>query len=112
MHTIEMTDMKRAKIEQEGGTLLSEGVDSSREDYAYGLKLHLDEPEMKKITLESPEIGTNVMIHAVGKIVSLSSDDNGRSMTIQITSLGVADSAKIAEGHESERTNVLYPGAS
>lgn len=100
-----ITSMKRAEVEQKGGTLLGADVDASKEDYFYGLRINLEEPELQKLNLEDPQVGGKLMLQAVGKLVSFSNDENGRSATILITDLGFAEKSQ-----EENRTDTLYPG--
>lgn len=96
--------MKRAEVEQKGGTLLGAEPDSSKEDYFYGLRISLEEPELQKLNLgDDPKVGGRLQLQAVGRLVSFSNDENGRSATIQITDLG------FAEKQEGDRVETMYP---
>lgn len=100
-----LTSMKRTEAEQRGDTLLTgEKVDSSKEDYHYGLRINLDEPELQKLNLNDPKVGGKLMIQAIGRLVSYSNDEHGRSATILLTDIGFNDENKT----EEKRADVLY----
>lgn len=101
-----LTSMKRAEVEQKGGTLLSEPVDASKEDYYYGLRISLEEPELNKLNLgDSPKVGMKMPLQIVGKLVSYAEEETGRRAEILITDMGFSDKEKEAE----VRTDVMYP---
>lgn len=97
-----LTSMKRSKSEQEGNTILEAGVDDSTNDYSYGLRIRLEEPELKRIGLDEPKVGAELKLQAIGKIVAYSDDEFGRSVSILLTSLGTEDEPA------TDRTNVMY----
>ncbi len=71
-----------------------------REQYPYGLRLHLDTEQLSALGIDKlPDVGTEVTISAKGKVTSVNqgaSEHNKkvfRNVGIQITDLGL-DSAK------------------
>jgi len=98
--------MKRTEAEQRGDTLLTgEPVDASKEDYHYGLRITLAEPELQKLNLSDPKVGEKLKIQAIGKLVSYSNDEHGRSATILLTDLGFEDKPIEVD----KRSDALYP---
>lgn len=68
-------------------------------EYPWGLTIDLEDAALKKLGMKDmPEVGTECMIHAVGKVVrvseSASEKNETRSMQIQITKMSI--------GHEDE----------
>lgn len=100
-----IVSMKRAEVEQKGGTLLGASPDAAKEDYFYGLRITLEEPELQKLNLgDNPQVGGKLMLQGVGKLVSYTNDEGGRSATIQLTDLGTADKKE-----DENRSEVMYP---
>jgi hypothetical protein len=97
-------NMKRAEVEQKGGTLLGEPVDASKEDYHYGLRITLEEPELQKLGLQDPKVGSKIPLDAIGKLVSYAQEESGRRAEILITDLGIKQPP-----NEEQRTEVMYP---
>lgn len=100
-----LTSMKRTESEQRGDTLLTgEPVDASKEDYHYGLRITLEEPELQKLNLDEPKVGEKLKMQVVGKLVSYSNDEHGRSATILLTDLGFSDKSD----EDNKRSDTLY----
>lgn len=89
---MKMVGMKLQKISKK-----EQGEDSSmpgmsKDEYPYGLKISLNEEQLKKMEhVANLSVGDEVDLEAKGKITSMSSDERSdgknRSVTIQITSL-------------------------
>jgi hypothetical protein len=95
--------MARNDSEKEGFSLLS-GADEQEPRYPPGLMLMLDEPEVQKLGLEDPQVGSTIPIEGTVQIVAVESDERGRHLRLQVTSLGVESN----EGEEKERETILY----
>lgn len=74
-----------------------------QEQYPYGLKLHLENDQIKKLPgLVDVNVGDMVDLHAVGKVTTLTSEDavkDGkkfihRTMCIQIQKLAIGDESQ------------------
>ena len=69
----------------------------NEEQYPWGLRISLDDDELKKITsLKDIEAGTKVSIEGIGKVVSVTVNDTekegkNRSVSIQIQQIAIAD---------------------
>lgn len=98
-----VVSMKRNRMEQDS-LLLSKGPDEGEEEYHYGLRVSLEEPEMQKLGLENPKVGGVVPLSAIAKIVSYTNDQNGKRMELQITDMGL--------DVEQDREDTMYPGGS
>src|SRR3990167_9972948 len=66
----------------------------AKQEYPWGLTLYLDSDSLKKLGIEDlPEVGTECMVHGVGKVTrvseSASEREDSRSVEIQITRLGI-----------------------
>lgn len=71
---------------------------NNSDDYPYGLRLHLDSPQLEALGIEMmPDPGSKRMLLAKVEIVSTDSrnDEQGteRSMTLQITDMQLMDDA-------------------
>ena len=72
-------------------------ISSDEERYPWGLRLNLDDDELKKITsLKDIEAGATVSIEGIGKVVSVTVNDTekegkNRSVSIQIQQIAIAD---------------------
>lgn len=97
-------NMKRSEVEQKGGTLLGEPVDATKEDYFYGLRITLEEPELKKLGLEDPKVGTRIQLDVVAKLVSYSQEETGRRAELLITDMGT----KVSPADAQDRSDTLY----
>jgi hypothetical protein len=78
----------------------------SENEYPYGLQLHLDTETLDKLGADLPEVETEVVIMAKAKVTSVSSSEGAhgasRSMTIQITQLGLAPAGDDDKDHSSK----------
>ena len=95
--------MARTDTEKEGVNLLADPVEEEPR-FPPGLMLMLDEPEVQKLGLEDPQVGTMVPIEGTVQIVEVGSDERGRHLRLQITALGVQDTT----GEEQDRETILY----
>ena len=85
------------KNKQKSSKTESEVPSGDRERYPYGLRINLDKEEISKLGLGEIEAGSKVNIAAIGKVISVSTNDEetGRtrhSVSIQIQKLGVKPS--------------------
>ena len=69
-------------------------MDYKPDPYPYGLELHLNKDEMKKLGItEMPKLGAVLMIYASAKVESASKSAGKQgedmSMTLQITDMGI-----------------------
>lgn len=108
MDMMKMADMKLPKSSKKDGNLAVAMV-SGKEEYPYGLRLDLNEDQLKNLgSLFESDTDTEVMIHAKGKVLSKRSEartggKSDRSMEIQITSIGCAPMSGDDEGYEADR---------
>ena len=87
-----LVDMKRDKSE---GSKPTEAPSMESEDYPYGLRLSLDNPELEKLDLEKVNIGDVLKLSAEAKVSSISENqseggESKRCVSLQITKIGVA----------------------
>lgn len=90
---MKLTDMKMSKAEKKESSPCA--VDNQPE-YAYGLRLNLDNAALEKLGFDSlPKVGTKMMVHAMGVVVEVSQHESknheSRRVEIQIQRLGVED---------------------
>ena len=95
-------DLKRNSHEKQG-TMLGSAIDEEPEDYGYGLKVHLEEPELQKVPLTAEMVGTTIPMEILAHIESFTDAEDGKSATIQIRALGM----KTPEA-EADRAGVMY----
>ncbi len=93
-------DLKRSTVEQDG-LLLGEAPDATGDEYYYGLTLRMEKPELDKLGLENPQVGAKHNIVGVIKIISHAKTDNGESLEVQMTSMGI-------QTGESDRVSKMY----
>lgn len=82
-----MKDMKVTRDERK-----EYPMDMPKEDYPYGLRLHLDDESLKKLALENlPELGTEMKLTAVvvvkGKSMSEHENHKHKNLELQITEM-------------------------
>lgn len=100
-----MVNMKRAEVEKKGGTLLGEPAEATKEDYFYGLRINLEEPELQKLGLDNPKVGSKMPMMVTVKVVSYAEEENGRRAELLITDMGMK-----SQDEQPARTDVMYPG--
>lgn len=95
MAATKMVSMKR--VEQDKGDMMTNApVEAMAPDYPYGLCLHLDRDEIKKLGMkELPKIGTEMPITGIVKVTRVSQSavegsDEESSIDLQITDLGIS----------------------
>lgn len=96
-------DMARNDAENDRQSLL-EGPAEERK-YPYGLLLNLEEPEVQKLGLESPTVGASIEMEITVRVDSISSNENGRSLGLQVTAMGLKE-----ETGPGDRETILYGG--
>lgn len=84
----ELVSMKRPKA----SLTMAMSRDPDDGNYGYGLCLRLENFELDALKLATPQAGREFKITAVGKVVSVNTEDEGegdvdRAVTIQITEL-------------------------
>lgn len=83
-----LTDLKRSKKEKKDSDI---AIDTSREDYSYGLRVDLNDEEITKLGIPLPDVGASMVIVAQAKVISVreSADTNGkdRNIELQITKM-------------------------
>ena len=92
---MKMTDMKMSKSQKKrmfGPPTVARS--SSGPDYPWGLSITLDSAALKKLGVEElPDAGEECMIHATGKVVTVSETANEkggeRRIEVQITKLAL-----------------------
>lgn len=106
-----MIDMKQSAEEQKGDypTAVS---DKPKEQYPWGLRLSLREPELKKLGMDSlPKVGAVMTLTCEVKVIGTHEDANeqnkNRSAELQITKMEFGD--EDAEMKEPVRASALYP---
>lgn len=98
-----IVSLKRAEVEQKGGTLLGEAVDTSREDYYYGLRITLENPEMQKLGVAELKVGAEIPVMAIMKVRSFAEEETGKRAELQITHMG------LKTPDEDQRPDMMYP---
>lgn len=95
--------MKRTESEQKDSEVCGRSAEESR--YPWGLRLHLEQPELDKLSLSVMPIGSEVTITAKAKFVSIHQSEQidqekDISCALQITDMDVGikpDENKVAE---------------
>lgn len=64
---------------------------SSRPDYPFGMRICLEEAQLKKAGMDQPEKGDKVMMRIFGEVTFVSDGDGGRHVEIQIQRFRYAD---------------------
>jgi len=98
-----IVDLKRSQVEKEGKTLLGGPADAEKDDYFFGLTVTLEGPELDKIGLREPKVGSQIPFDAVMKVTGHRKADDGESVTLQITALGIKPSP-------GDRESAMYGG--
>lgn len=102
---MDLIDMKHSPKEREEES--EEAKEQKGPEYPWGLKITLGEDELEKLGLgENPKSGEEFEIHAKGFVCEereSSSDDYGddRSVTIQLTSVGLEPEEEEEDGKET-----------
>ncbi len=81
---------KKSKSKKDGGAMAVQ----SREDYPYGLRIHVDGEQAKKLGVHKAKAGHKVKLKAHAKVVSVSHDHRdgekpSSRMELQITHMGM-----------------------
>ncbi|MEW8089997.1 MAG: capsid staple protein [Candidatus Thiodiazotropha endolucinida] len=83
-----MTNLKRSKSERDSEV---SAAPSEEEAYPWGLRLHLEEPEIEKLGIDSVEVGATLDVTGKVKVTSFSNHEDGkenrRSIELQVTDL-------------------------
>lgn len=100
---MKMMNMKMSKAESEK---MTEAMPSDAPEYPYGLCLHLEKDQIKKLGLGTPKAGAKLMVHGMAEVKSVSVTDEKdgkgyKSVELQITDMAVEkpggmDSMKVA----------------
>ena len=94
MEKNKLVSMKRSEKDK-GDGMENAPVEAIAPDYPYGLCIHLDRDELKKVGMkELPKVGTEMPITAVAKVTRVSQSavegaDEEASIDLQITDLGL-----------------------
>lgn len=93
---MELTNMKVDPAEREKAHT-AVCAEPDRSAYPWGLEVRLDREALDKLALEElPEVGTELQLHAIVSVTAVSSHEDAntkkphRSVTLQITDLGLA----------------------
>ncbi|PUB87074.1 MAG: hypothetical protein DBP02_02180 [gamma proteobacterium symbiont of Ctena orbiculata] len=93
-----MANLKRSKSERE--TLVGE-ASSEDELYPWGLRLHLEEPEIEKLGISEIDVGSILDISGKVKVTSYSKHEDDkesrRSIELQVTDLTLPAGEGLAE---------------
>jgi hypothetical protein len=106
-----MTDMKQSAAETK--ETMPMAMDSAAKDqYPWGLRIRLGEPELKKLGLDTlPKVGGVMTLTAEVKIIGTHEDANetnkNRSVELQITKMDFGE--EDAEASFPEKAVALYP---
>ena len=90
-----LVSMKRVETDK-GDMMTNAPIEAVAPDYPYGLCLHLDRDELKKLGFkEMPKVGTEMPITAITKVTRVSQSavegsDEEASIDLQITDLGLS----------------------
>ena len=103
-----IVNLKRSQVEKEGRTLLGGPADAEKDDYYYGLNVTLQSPELDTIGLKEPKVGERSAFDAIMKVTSHSMTDEGCTVVLQITDLGMKPSP--GEKAPGERESTMYGG--
>lgn len=100
--------MKQSKQEQKAET---EPVKTSRDEYPYGMRVHVEGPHVKKLGLHTAKVGDHVKLHAKAKVMLISQsqhdgEEPSHRAELQITHMGVhgtnPDSSEDLDGEEQD----------
>ena len=92
-----MVSMKNAKPKTKKTSSMDEGPSAPEADYPYNARMDFDHEMLDKLGMKKmPAHGSEVMMHAKGKVHSLSEDTQSdgkkrRRMTVQLTHLGLSN---------------------
>ena len=81
-------DLKRAQVEKDG-MLLGQAPDSDGQDYAKGMQMTLEAPELDKLGIQDPQVGKKYNVTGVMKVIGYNNGADGQQMIVQMTSLGL-----------------------
>jgi hypothetical protein len=97
--------LKRTAAEKKSGADFAPTSDG--DDYPWGLRINLSDEEIKKLGLTMPEIGTELSMEAVAKVVSVSERSNtgGKSRSVEII---ITDMALGPKPADKSHADVLY----
>ena len=91
-----MVSMKRSSSDKRKDQGDQASIESIAPDYPYGLCIHLDGDEIKKLGMKKlPEVGVEMPITAIVKVTRVSQSavdghDEESSIDLQITDLGIS----------------------
>lgn len=91
---MDLTSMKSPPADK-GSLLVPDVMADSPPEYPYGLRIHLEQPELAKLGItELPAPGEPYELHAVAVVESVSAHDSqegkpSRTLSLQITDLAV-----------------------
>lgn len=90
-----MIDMKLSEMDKKENEVTSV---LEKPDYPYGLRLYLDPDSVKKLNLKEPKIGEKMMLMGIVEVVSINSEDDKISVSLQIKEMDLkSKSDKSAE---------------
>lgn len=85
--------MKLAEKEPEAKEVLYPSSCGPKQEYPWGLQVRLGEDELKKLGIELPAVGEELMLHAKVKVCTVSSHETdagvNRHLELQITDMAV-----------------------
>jgi len=82
-------DLKRNSHEKQGTMLGVAASDDEENDYAYGLSLHLEAPELQKVPLTADMVGTTIPMEILARVESFTDSEEGKSASIQVRAIGL-----------------------
>lgn len=78
-----MIDLKLSKKEKKGKDGPQPGTLSDTNNYPYGIELHFETEQIKKLGLEDMTAGQMVMVHAKAKVTRVNVTDKGKDDKIR-----------------------------
>lgn len=101
---MKMVNLKNSTETFENG----KGEKEVREEYPWGLNISLDNDTIKKLGVSFPDVGKNISLSAIAKIISKSSSEREGEKSIRVE-LQITDMALDA-GQDKSAADVLFDG--
>lgn len=86
-------------------------ISEYHEDYPYGLRIRFEKKQIESVPgVGDLEVGSNVNISAVGKVISIRKDENDQSVEIQIQEIGIEGKKALKDMSQAEYNKVRGQG--
>lgn len=87
-------ELKSMRLPPEPGAQMYPTMAEDRDEYGYGMRLCFQPPQMGALGMtEPPKVGETVMVQARAFVKSVSMDEGGMRMELQVTDAAVSPQA-------------------